>query len=81
MTLVCTVMWCEEPPFVLHVRGYIDVDVCERGVSVCDCWCEDERMYERGTSVCVCVCVCVCVLTYVRTVYVCVCSYQINPET
>lgn len=34
MILVCTLMWCEKPPLVLHVRGYIDVDVCKSWESV-----------------------------------------------
>ena len=64
VTLVCTLMWCEEPPFVLHVSGYIDVDVWKRGESVRlmvwgrTCVCEWRR---ASTHACVLVCVHMCV--------------------
>lgn len=34
VTLVCTLMWREEPLFVSHACGYIDADVCKGGDSV-----------------------------------------------
>lgn len=59
MTLVCTLMWCEKPPFVLHACEYIDIDVCKRREE-CDTVGARTNVC-KSVGVCAHICVLVCV--------------------
>lgn len=78
--------------FGLHIDVVFKASLCFACVWIYRCRCPRERRrmwYCRCVNECVqkCrrgwahLCACVCVFTYECTVYVCVCSYQINPET
>ncbi len=72
----------------LHIDVVLKASLCFACAWIYRCRCLQERgeCETDGARMNVCASVAcvrtsVCVLTYVCTVYVCVCSYQINPET